>query len=78
MRIPWKVKSIYFSMLPHYEIVGAYTGKVIGCTCGKSGRKDVLEEEPGATFRRVSRRKCSVCGKSAQREEGQDERYSNS
>lgn len=46
---------------PHYLIIGKYTGKPIGCICGKRGKSDVLEEEPGATFQRVRRRKCPIC-----------------
>lgn len=47
--------------LPHYLIIGAYSKKPIGCTCGNSGKKDVLEEEPGSTFIKVQRRKCPIC-----------------
>lgn len=32
---------------PHYLIIGAYSKKPIGCTCGQSGKNDVLAEEPG-------------------------------
>lgn len=42
----------------HFEIIGARTGEVIGCT---EDRKSVLEEEPGSGFRRVARSKCSSC-----------------
>ncbi len=39
-----------------YEIIGQYTGKVIGFCYGEDGKADVLAEEPGATFRRTSRK----------------------
>lgn len=61
------MSKVYFKrcmrllFLPHYLIIGRYTGKAIGCTCGKKGRQEVLEEEPGCTFKRVSRRKCPIC-----------------
>lgn len=46
---------------PHYLIIGAYSKKPIGCTCGQSGKNDVLAEEPGCKFKRVSRKKCPIC-----------------
>lgn len=45
----------------HYEIVGKHTGQVIGCTTGEAGKANVLAEEPGASFRPVSRQTCSIC-----------------
>lgn len=47
--------------LPHYLVIGCYNRKAIGCTYGRRGCKEVLEEEPGCTFKRVSRRKCPIC-----------------
>jgi hypothetical protein len=44
----------------HYEIIGGYTGEVIGC-CSESARFEVLEEEPKATFRPVEQEKCTSC-----------------
>lgn len=58
MRIADKIKR---ELAPHYLIIGHYTGEVIGCTCGDSGKKEVLAEEPLSKFRRVSKRKCPVC-----------------
>lgn len=46
---------------PHYIIIGAYSKKPIGCTCGCSGKRDVLAEEPGCTFKRVSQKRCPIC-----------------
>lgn len=46
--------------MPHYLIVGHYTNEVIGCTCNK---KDVLAEEPLATFKRVPLWRCPICRK---------------
>lgn len=37
----------------YYEIIGSYTGAAIGLT---TDRESVLEEEPRATFRRISRK----------------------
>jgi hypothetical protein len=37
----------------YYEIIGGYTGTVIGWTSDPEG---VLEEEPKATFREISKR----------------------
>lgn len=58
MQIAKKLKDI---VTPHYLIIGHYSGEVIGCCCGESGKKDVLEEEPLSTFRRISRLKCPIC-----------------
>jgi hypothetical protein len=55
------IKKLQTMLTPHYLIIGHYSGKVIGCCRGKSGKMDVLEEEPLSTFKRVSRRKCPVC-----------------
>lgn len=55
------INEIQNKIAPHYLIIGHYTGEVIGCTCGKSGREEVLAEEPLSTFKRVSKRKCPVC-----------------
>lgn len=37
-----------------YEIIGHYTGKVIGHCWGEKGKEDALRGEPKATFRRIS------------------------
>ncbi len=58
------VKRIKRALTPHYLIIGHYTGAVIGCCCGKSGKEDVLEEEPLSTFQRISKRKCPICKES--------------
>ena len=58
MRLINKIKLMF---QPHYQIIGHYTGEVIGCCRGKSGMRDVLEEEPLSTFRRCSPRKCCIC-----------------
>lgn len=55
------IKKIQNMITPHYLIIGYYSGKAIGCCCGKSGKQDVLAEEPLSTFKRVSRRKCPIC-----------------
>ena len=60
MRIIRKIKNMF---VPHYLIIGYYTKTAIGCTCGKSGIKDVLEEEPNSTFQRIIRKKCPICNK---------------
>lgn len=46
---------------PHYLIIGHYAGLVIGCCRGGSGKRDVLAEEPLATFKRCNSRKCLIC-----------------
>jgi len=46
---------------PHYLVIGHYTKIAIGCTCGKSGKADVLAEEPLATFKRVRLGACPIC-----------------
>lgn len=58
MRIIRKIKEM---VTPHYLIIGHYSGEAIGCCCGESGKRDVLEEEPLSTFKRVSKWKCPVC-----------------
>jgi hypothetical protein len=45
----------------HYEIIGGHTNEVIGCTTGEHGKEDVLAEEPGATFRPITRADCASC-----------------
>ena len=55
------VDKIKGELAPHYLIIGHYTGEVIGCTCGNSGKKEVLAEEPLSTFKRIYKRKCPVC-----------------
>lgn len=57
------INKIRRNLTPHYLIIGHYTGKIIGCTCGKSGKEEVLNEEPLSTFKRVSKRKCPACRK---------------
>ena len=62
MRILFKLKQFWDTKcLPHYLVIGRCTKEVIGCTCGKQGKLDVLAEEPGSTFERCSRRKCPIC-----------------
>ena len=39
----------------YYEIIGGYTGKVIG-HCTSEGIEDVRSEEPRASFRRISKK----------------------
>lgn len=39
-----------------FQIIGFHTRTVIGYTFGRETFADVLAEEPGATFRRISRR----------------------
>ena len=58
MRFFGKIKNMF---VPHYLIIGYYSKTAIGCTCGKSGKRDVLAEEPMAKFQRISRRKCPIC-----------------
>lgn len=58
MRIIKKIKEM---VMPHYLIIGHYSGKVIGCCCGKNGKQNALDEEPLSTFKRVNKRKCPVC-----------------
>ncbi len=55
------LKKIVNAFTPHYLIIGHYTGEVIGCCCGESGKRDVLCEEPLSTFKRIERRKCPIC-----------------
>lgn len=40
----------------YYAIIGAHTKRVIGACVGESGKRDVLSEEPGATFKRISKK----------------------
>lgn len=61
MKIADRIKR---KLLPHYLIIGHYTGEVIGCTCGKSGKEEVLSEEPWVRFKRISKRKCPICKES--------------
>lgn len=44
----------------HYEIISPLVDEPIGCT---DSRKDVLAEEPDATFIKVSRKNCRSCAK---------------
>lgn len=55
------VNKIIRTFTPHYVIIDHYTGEVIGCCRGKTGKKNVLSEEPLSTFTRLSKRKCPVC-----------------
>jgi hypothetical protein len=52
--LPMIVLSIEF--ISYYEIIGYYTGKVIGYTQGSKGKEDVLIEEPKATFKKISKK----------------------
>lgn len=58
MGLKWKIKRLF---IPHYVIIGHYTGTAIGCCYGKDGKQDVLNEEPDSTFKRVSPWKCPIC-----------------
>ena len=55
------VEKIQDIVTPHYLIIGHYSGRVIGCCCGKSGKQEVLAGDPLSTFKRISRQKCPVC-----------------
>lgn len=60
----WKIKLwLCRHFTPHYLIIGHYTSKVIGCTCGEHGKADVLAEEPLSTFKWVPLWKCPICHK---------------
>ncbi|MDF2537432.1 MAG: hypothetical protein K0S76_453 [Herbinix sp.] len=48
-------------LTPHYQIIGKYTKKPIGCCRGKEGLENAKLEEPGATFKKISRKKCNIC-----------------
>ena len=62
MRIVFKLRQLWDTWCqPHYLIIGRSTKQVIGCCRGKAGKRDVLAEEPGSTFKRCSKRKCAVC-----------------
>lgn len=53
--------DIWEWLTPHYQIIGNYTGKPIGCTRGKEGIEDVKSEEPECTFIKTPKRKCHIC-----------------
>ena len=55
------IRKFRNAITPHYLIIGHYSGEVIGCCCGKSGKEHVLAEEPLSTFKWVSKRKCPIC-----------------
>lgn len=62
MRILFKLRQFFDTKcLPHYLVIGRGTKEVIGCTCGRQGKLDVLTEEPEYIFKRCSRRKCPIC-----------------
>lgn len=61
MKIARKIKN---AITPHYLIFGDYIKEPIGCTCWKRGKEDVLYEEPGSAFKRISKRKCPICNNS--------------
>ena len=50
--LPMIVLSIEFRF--YYQIIGGYTNKIIGYAWGNKGKKEVLSEEPDATFKRIS------------------------
>ena len=52
--IPMIVLEIEFIFC--YQIIGHYTGTVIGYCWGYDGKKEVLEEESESTFKRISKR----------------------
>ena len=60
-KIKFRINRLINNLKQHFLIIGKYTGEPIGCTCGKKGKEEVLEEEPGATFRRISKKKCPIC-----------------
>ncbi len=39
----------------YFAVIGQYSGAVMGVCVGESGKRDVLREEPGATFRPITR-----------------------
>jgi hypothetical protein len=41
--------------MKYYDIIGSYIHRPIG-KCSEAGIEDVLEEEPGATFVRISKK----------------------
>lgn len=49
--LPMIVMEITFYF--HYQIIGGYSGNVIGYCAGYDAKQDVLTEEPEATFRRI-------------------------
>lgn len=61
--IKFRINRLINNLKPHFLIIGKYTSEPIGCTYGKKGKEEVLEEEPGATFRRISKKKCPICNK---------------
>jgi hypothetical protein len=50
--LPMVVLSIQFNFC--YRIIGYYTKYTIGYTWGYDGKQTVLEEEPEATFQKIS------------------------
>lgn len=58
------LNRIKVCLQPHYLIIGHHTGLVIGCCRGRSGKQDVLVEEPLAMFKRYSSRNCPICRES--------------
>lgn len=55
------IRKLRNAITPHYLIIGHYSGEVIGCCCGKTGKSDVLAEESLSTFKWVRKRKCPAC-----------------
>lgn len=56
--LQYKMRSLF---LPHYLIIGKYSDRPIGCTCGESVKKEVCKKELGSTFKRIQRRECPIC-----------------
>lgn len=52
--LPMIVLSIEFNFC--YQIIGGYTGNVIGYCWGYDGKQDVFFEEPKATFQKISKK----------------------
>lgn len=50
--LKWEITIEVAPRTKYYEIIGGYTGQVIGWTCEPEA---VLEEEPKATFREISK-----------------------
>lgn len=57
-----------------YEIIGAHINRPIGVCHGDDGMREVLAEEPGSTFRAISKAECSICRRDEPPAEGQQVR----
>ena len=62
MRLIRFINRVRLVLQPHYLVFGHYyNAEPMGCCRGKSGKRDVLAEEPLATFKRCPKRKCPIC-----------------